>query len=280
MSAQNIVSSMVFGFVVVLCLSTAVSASAALITETFDTQQSADDHGWTQSGNGDGGQIIGFSNTNVAGGDAGEGRALFYKTTTRPYYADTDLGGTLPLDAPFSASGKFDVAGQFEPDTGAFLGFFNPLDNSQFGIIFTDINTTEQTWGLRILTPDGVTQRTTVLNTSHIITPNTDRTFNIEWDPNGGSGESPDGMFSATISGAGDPWTIELTSAERAILDSAGFALNAFGLNKPASGVTRNKWVDFRIDDLTYSVVPEPGSLVLFITGALGLIMWCLRRRD
>lgn len=240
----------------VLCLVAfrAAGSHAALVTEGFGTAQSALADGWLAAGNGLLSNVAGFSNTSDAGGAAGEARALFRRSSsaalTTAFYADVALGGAVPTSGVLNASGKFDVTALSTPDFGfgAYLGYFSPSDNSRLGIIFNDSGP-NLTWGLRIVTPGGGLLVSTGLDAGHVVAPNTDRTFSLAWDPSIGNGR-----LTGSISGAGAAQTIDLTPAQRASLDTAGFALSGFGLNLPsASSSSSGNYADFRVDDATYT---------------------------
>lgn len=234
--------------------------------ETFDTAHGALAEGWLAMNDGVQSNIVGFSNTNDAGGAAaGEGQGHLRRSSVKAHYADMALGGEVSTGSGFAASGKLDVTSVGSPDfgAGAYLGYFNPIDDSRFGVIFNNSGA-NLTWGLRIVTPANSIIAATGLDGGHVISPNTDRTFAFTWDPDNGNGQ-----LTGWISGAGAAQTINLTAGQRAALDAAGFSLRAFGLNLPSGGSSSpGNNADFRIDEVSYTAAAiRPTATEPFDTG-------------
>jgi hypothetical protein len=91
-------------------------------SESFDSQESAAANGGTLF-NGVG--AWGWSNSNLAGGSAGEARADAYTAGTQRWYADLSLKQNLNFTQDWGASGKTDFLADSASDGGMFFGFFD-----------------------------------------------------------------------------------------------------------------------------------------------------------
>ena len=220
------------------------TSTAAIQTENFDV-----DPGWTVVGSGVNGNDFGYqAASSYAGGSPGEGGGRFTRSDFVTYYADTDLGGTLTLDQPFSASGKFSHTDADWPDFGwpEIVGHFSPTGYGRIGVGFTDTSTPNLHWRATILTNDFFTS---FGSTPVLVTPNVEHTWAYEWDPDGGT--SGGGMLAVTLDG--DVHTIELTAAERAI----GATLTAFGF--AGTGAPGGTSKDYQYADM-YICLASVGS--------------------
>jgi hypothetical protein len=259
----------VSGALLSLLMGVVSTANAALISESFDSAASAAANGWVAMGNGVDGQVVGWVNDNQAGGVAGEGQYNVSRgAETR--YADTTLGMTINgnTSGGFTMSGLLNITAiGAGGDTGVppILGFFSsPSD--YLGIMFR--NEGALNWGIRMVTTgDGIVlgdgggpDRNLALNTS--------RTFSMTFDPTLGA----DGTITAAVSDAGAPLSYALSPLQRALLNSMSF--NNFGLIKQSNGANPDEFVQLRIDNVSYTGVPEPSTLTLVMllgTAAFGL---------
>lgn len=269
----------VFGLNVLL-LTMGMSHSAfAVKFEAFETAASAAAHGWAAVGNGLDSQIVGWSNSNDAGGAAGEAQ-VDVKRGALASYADSNLGMVINGSGGFSIAGKLNVVTLVEvPDLGnpPILGFFN--SSSQYlGLMFRgdfDELGSDLSWGLRFSTTGDGIRISSGGDASRKIMLGTPHDFSLVYDPAVGSF----GTLTVSVSGAGDPIVHALSETNRDLLNGAAF--NMVGVIKSATGADANG-INLRLDDLTYTgvPVPEPSSLVTGFIGlaALAAIVW--RKRD
>ena len=232
-------------------------------SQAFDTQDSSRAAGWRESGrNRDAalGLDFGFSDSNQAGGQAGEAGGIFPGNTGNvvEYYADLSIG-EWTLDDPLMASGKFfwdDVNG---PGTGAhqlIIGFFDATDQpsppDHLGAEILDANSQFSVLGLSdgtFLTKHGF---------GRTAPEDTPMEFLFEYDPTGGAfGE---GLVEATF---GDFPTSRYVF--RALDREIGAQFNAFGIfNSPRIGGGEiSPFADAYIDEVTYTSNGEPGPALV-----------------
>jgi hypothetical protein len=207
---------------------------------------------------------FGFSDTSIAGGASGAGEAggAFTRTGVTIAYADVDLGGTLGRNEDLKLSGNFMVTSDYTNFDGAMLiGYFNTADVNTVGAIpfigvqLADVNRAFAT----ITQSDG-----SFTNVLVPITVDTKYTFDLNYIANPLDGS---GTLTGTL--AGVPVSIS-AGASTDTFDAFGIAT---GWTPPAAPALR---MDVYVDDLTYSVVPEPGSMGLSLVLG-GLLV--LRRR-
>jgi hypothetical protein len=257
-------------------------ASAALVTETFDSAASATANGWTALGDGVNGQVVGWSNTSDAGGTAGEGRAQLTKGwPARDGYRDLTIGGAFNINNAFSFSGQLDVFFNNTDVEAVNIGYSSTTTDHVAGIMVSRDNTTgEYRWGVIFSSPIGSngTSGNQVdifagLGPTRTLTSGVDRTFTFSYDPAGNGGL---GTVTASVSGAGDPVTVNLSSLQRTELGDTSW--NAFGINRIPLGLvsSASNQADFRLDNLTYTVVPEPTATAALL---LGTSLLARRRR-
>ncbi len=257
----------------------ALSIYGAVQTQNFDT-----DPGWTTVGSGANGNNFGYQAASAnAGGSVGEAGGTFTRGTTGRIYADTNIG-TLSLDQPFSASGKFDFTGSNRPDFGPsfvighFLEVGDPLagDFSQIGIGFGNGGTNNLEWTVVITVgfANGSSIATGGVLTA--IDPNIDRTWSYDWNPTGGVNGG--GLLTAILSGpGGGTKSLDLTTTQRATLAPA--SVNAFGLSVSYPTLSdSSEFANVFIDDVAYtvadsSVAPEPSSIAVWSLLSLALIV-------
>lgn len=222
--------------------------------------------GWTTIGSGTGGNNFGYSATTFTGGSTGEGGGRFTRDTTFRYYADTNLGGSLNLNQPLTASGRFDHTVANTPDfvNGLFIGHFSASENYAVGIFFTNggSDPSKLAWGINVR---GDMDNILSLQTS--LDANVDRDWSYTWDPTGGVGGL--GRLTATLSGPGGGSKSVDMPPGTFVRPNAMF--DAFGLNATTvDSANMNCFADVYIDDVSYSIpVPEPMI-------AVGLTLACL----
>jgi hypothetical protein len=237
-----------------------VPATAAQVTESFDTAASASAHGWVADGGT--GSGLGFSNTSEAGGAPGEGRALVSGPGSDGSYLDRTIGGTFTSSEPFMFEGKLDVLQTMPGLQNVAIGyhFGSRFRGDVLGLLFTDGATAPQmTWGIVGVAPrtpggSGAVFARAGSDLTRVVAPG-DRTFSFAYDPQGGDGS---GRIVASVSGAGDPLTLDLTPANRALFDNA--ELNAFGVFYGLFDPATTHLADYRFDDVSYTVLPEPAT--------------------
>jgi hypothetical protein len=270
-----------FGCLVAL-LHLAVSLSgthAATTTDNFNT-----DPLWAGNNNtGFGTNNYGYRTSNFAGGAAGEvGGAVASRTAgVHTWYADNTLGGTFSLTDAFGASGRMTMNAQPAGFDGGFeLGFFNLATPTTLGngggvggidqaatIRFLDDNgdLAQYRANVRIGTSEGGTATLDV---------GTDYLFDMQYNPTGGGAGL--GKLDVTFRLASDNSLVAANS--QTIPTGTPWSLNGFGIATLNFG-TNNGPADFFIDNVTYSIVPEPSALVLFGFGIAGLAVCRARRR-
>jgi hypothetical protein len=106
-------------------LALAGGLKASTVTETFDSAESTAANGWTASGNEANGNNFGWSNSNEAGGTAGEAGGFFARSTAYGSYADTS-GGTLSRTHTLNMSGSFRLRNGYLFEGKFYIGFFDP----------------------------------------------------------------------------------------------------------------------------------------------------------
>ena len=243
----------------VVLLGVGQTGTAAIQTENFDV-----DPGWTVVGSGDNGNDFGYqAASSYAGGSPGEGGGRFTRSDFVKYYGDTELGGLITLDLPFSASGKFDHTAAFTPDFGHtnMIGHFSTGGLGRVGIGLNNSGTS--LYWVAVIVLDDFTTLGTGFTT---IAPNVNRTWSYDWDPDGGTA----GEGSLTVMLDAATHTLELTAAERA----TGATLDAFGFGGLAANGSESGWyADMYIDDVAYTVlIPEPSTLIIWLLlGAIGV---------
>ena len=251
--------------VVFVCVS---QVNAAITrTENFDV-----DPGWTVVGSGENGNNFGYQSSKNAGGSAGEGGGRFTRSAFVKYYADTNLGGTLTLDQPFSASGRFDYTVQSTADFG-FTNMLGHFSTSGFGRVGIGVNYDgKKFYWTPIIVFDDFKHVSTSTAFTKII-PDVNRTWSYDWDPDGGAGF---GSLTTILDGV--THTIDLTTEQRA----KGATMDAFGFAGLAGsfGSNPSQYADIYFDDVTYSVIPEASSLIIWsVLGTLAVAATWRKRR-
>lgn len=229
------------------------SAFAFSATETFDTGLGQFD---TVVGNTSNGNSFGFSNTSHAGGTAAEVGGTFARSTSLnlAYVADTSLGGTLGATTDLQMNGRFTVTGENNGDNEILVGFFD-TNASDFDNSFT---------GLIILNPSistnfntGITNNGTSGSLNSILTRNTPYPFSLELNRS-------TGKLSGNIAGVNYSLTVTNTTTYDA------FGIGSGGSLSSSSSNTINAY----FDNLTYTAVPAPSSLIVIALG-FGCLVFC-----
>ena len=95
--------------------------------------------------------------------------------------------------------------------------------------------------------------------------------FSINWDPNNGAGPNQ-GRLDITIGGVSD-FLDDIPTT------NTGLSFDAFGIfGQPCCGARATTIGQIAIDSVTYSVVPEPSSILLLTLGGLALAALAIRR--
>jgi len=237
----------------------AFATRAAAESQSFDSEASASAAGWTEFGSRINSFDFGFSATNNAEGasGAGEGGGLLARSQPIGYYGDRTIGGSSDLSIDLHATGRvkfqninfdgefyfgwFD-ASQAEMDNKDFLGFFVQEPNTASMGAFRVRASIDTANGAQMNIPND-----TALN------------FTLDWDADGGA-IAGEGLMSVTFSTL-DGATMFSSSRE----GSDGMNFDSFGLisNNQTGGQLTNFW----FDDVDYSVIPEPSSLLLAMCG-------------
>jgi hypothetical protein len=181
---------------------------------------------------------------------------------------DTTLGGALTSAQSIQFQGKLDVLQNLPGAQAVTLGYASTTRSDLFGLSFFS-QAGEPNWAVL-----GQVQQATGTSVTRFaeagdgptrnVLPG-DRTFSFSYDPTGGNGN---GRIVASVSGAGDPVTLDLTAGARASFDAARF--DAFGIKYTQLVPPSNTFVtDYRFDDLTYTALPEPQIAALALAGLL-----------
>lgn len=238
-------------------------------TQTFDTEATASAAGWTESGSRINNFDFGFSATNNAEGTAaGEGGGRIARSEPLGYYGDLTVGGTSDLNVDLNASGRLKFQDSAY-DGEFFFGYFDKAaaegnNNSYLGIHVREPR-------------DGVWRVDSSINGNDgdrlNIPDDTAFNFVFDWDADGGAAPG-NGMLTLTLS--------TLDGAQSFVSSIEGFDginVDAFGLLNRPQGGNPGQVGSFWFDNLEYSAVPEPSSIVLAICGLLGLAITAWRRR-
>ncbi len=245
----------------------AIADALPIQAEAFDSEPAP--RGWTGSLNTSGGNSYGYSAaTQHAGGlGAGEAGGTFARLTTRHFYADTTLGGSLDLDDPIQSSGSFFIGNRVNASTSQQVGFLNTagaIGSNIMGIVLGEPapSSSDYRVRLRLRLGDG-TELTTANQTNF---SDGQYSWALDYDPTAGVA----GVASLDIfDSLGSPLqnhSINLLTSHRFI----GATFDAFGLlGFSAAPDNATETYDLFIDDLTYSVaaVPEPSTLALCLVG-------------
>jgi hypothetical protein len=240
-------------------------------TQTFTSEASASADGWTEFGSRINNFDFGFSLTNNAEGVSGEGEGGGVVARSEPsaYYADVSIDGPGDLSIDLNATGRL----KFQDsafDGEFFFGWFDSVQAEANERDYIGIRVREPRDGLwrvraSIDGADGEPQLD--------IPDDTAFDFAINWDADGGATPG-DGMLTVALTSLDGLQTFVST-----VEGFDGTNVDAFGLLSNAQGGNPDQIGNFWFDDLDYSVIPEPSSIVAAIYGLLGLVLVRRRRR-
>ena len=169
-------------------------------------------------------------------------------------YLDTNLGIVVNGNGGFSMTGKLNYIGNTAvPDLGfhPILGFSSG-PNDYLGIMFRgdegDLQS-DLSWGLRFETSTAEIRINSGGDFSRVLTQNVPRTFSLVYEPSAGNF----GTITASVSGAGNPITHNLSETNRGLLNEAVYT--RFGIMHHATEVDLGHGVQLRLDDVTYTGV-------------------------
>ena len=288
MSLLRVTRVLLIGLVPVLGLAMA-HGGTIIESQSFDDAASAAAAGWTGHLNtpADGqGMDAGYRDSSLAGGTTGEaGGTMPSRSAEFAWYADTTIDGSLTGAEALIASGHFTVESIPSFDGAFELGWFDrngdrrPAAPGIGGIedaiairVYDNYGTSDYRMGLRFSDVESGHGQQPGLITGLLTA--IDYLFTMNWDPQG-SGENL-GTLSLHIERADDPSQY----VDRALTNVAWSAMNldTFGL------VTNDfdtvmAGPNVYIDDLSYSVVPEPTASVFLLFLSLVLTGRLLRGR-
>ena len=267
-----------FAVIVVMALVVGPAGAGLLESQTFDTEASAIAAGWTESNSRVAPNDFGFSDSNNAEGASGKGEAggAFprYGGNPHSYYADTTvLRGNPPsdLNVDLRATGRLKYQ-NVNADGEFYFGWF---DTVQAGLPAS----TEDYLGFRINEPNDASGDFRMeaaidgtVSAKIYVPSDTALDFVIDWDADGGAAVG-DGKLTVTFS-----TTDGATSWVNTIEGFDGMVWDAFGMLANDAGPD-DRIANFWVDDLSYTVIPEPGTMTLLGMGILGLVVFGWRRR-
>jgi len=233
-----------------LALAVVSTAEATVITETFTGGVG---QFTTSVGNDSNGNNFGFSNSAYANGATGEIGGVFARVngTSPAYVADTTLGGTLAGSSNFVMSGKFSITGNNNANGGIFAGYFNATPpvigpNTFIGFMIVETYMSDRFQFCPRIAGTYVS--------ALLLTVGIDYTYDLSY--NGTTG-TLSGTITNMSTSAITPLTI--TDASAIAASYTAFGIGSGFANYGDSALRATAY----FDDLTYTVVPEPTSLVL-----------------
>lgn len=240
-------------------------------TQTFTSEASASADGWTEFGSRINNFDFGFSLTNNAEGVSGEGEGGGVVARSEPsaYYADVSINGPGDLSIDLNATGRL----KFQDsafDGEFFFGWFDSVQAEANNRDYIGIRVREPRNGLwRVRASIDGTDGDPQLD----IPDDTAFNFAIDWDADGGATPG-DGMLTVALTSLDGLQTFVST-----VEGFDGTNVDAFGLLSNAQSGNPDQIGNFWFDDVDYSVIPEPSSIVAAIYGLLGLVLVRRRRR-
>lgn len=237
------------------------AARATTVTESFDADV------WTGVNNRAGGNDFGWSNTSHARGAAPGEIGGTFSVNDGAYYAETDLGATLGLDAAISFSARY-VQTSGGTNAVTMFGFFNPSGSDFLGLEFQGYQGQGYIYAL-------ANDATTFYRT---FTWNGLDTVAFDYTPTGGANGY--GTITATVNSSSVSY--DLTEADRAVATQlTAFGFKTFFITGTSGTVTQY------LDDVTYSYptppapepgVPEPATAAVLALGAIAALLASGRR--
>jgi hypothetical protein len=280
MTMRNSLAAAIAAAIMAVFLSVAVQPAKAAtmsITQTFDTAVSASNAGWTTFRSTSGSNNYGWNVGNEVSGTGGQAGGIFTRTSSGSagYYADLTIGQSG------TTSGTLDRALETLTMSGL-LNFSNTDFNGAIRLGYFNSGTFGATGnpfiGLSISEPSGATTDpmrifATVDSGSSTATPilinqNQTYSFSLTWTPTGGGAGTLAGLVAGT--------SVNLTAPAGTGVFNAFGIMNGFSANSAPALNTAGSYVD----NLTYSVVPEPETLAMAGVGVASAVMGReLRRR-
>jgi len=248
-------------FIIIFGLMSIGTVDAFTITEYFDS-----DPGWRSFNLPVDNNDFGFRNSNFAGGNTGEAGGFFSQTDQVAWYGNDTIGNFTGNNI-ISASGLMNIY-NVEPDynNNIQISHFDsngPPHINGMGFQILEYPITGQTTNpssFRIFYKIGDTEGLLFI----INGIKESRTWSYLYDPNDGSY----GSLTVSVSGSGgNTATVFLSGSQR---NSIG-TLNTFGLAEKADNDAYLKQSEFYIDNVSYSGVPEPATMLLLGSGLVGL---------
>ena len=236
------------------------TVDALTFTESFDSNP-----GWRSFNLPVNNNDFGFRNSNFAGGNTGEAGGFFSQADQVAWYGD-DTIGNLTSNNILSASGLMNIY-KVEPhyNNNIIISHFDSsgpsyINGIGFQILEYPINDqSTNPSSFRIFYKIGDTEGL-LFNINGI---NESRDWSYLYDPN----DSSYGSLTVSISGSGgNTATVFLSNYQR---NSIG-TLNTFGLSEKADNAFPEQ-CEFYIDNVNYSGVPEPATMLLLGTGLVGV---------
>lgn len=236
---------------------------------------------------------FGFSNTNNAGGTAGEAGGTFGRSTQHHTYSDTDL--TVTPDGVFDRtktmvlSGKAVITGSSNPDTTVFVGYSAgglAVGDQQFiGLTILEPNPAGGPYRLRAVIQNeqfNAFPTHAVASAPITIAEDTPFTFDLIYSDTGvgDNGIAGDGIGHLFGTIAGTPVDLQASGILTA-LDLSANIFDRFGIGVGFNGSNDPNTLNVFFDDLTYSIqeVPEPSTFALVLVGMSGLVANARRKR-
>jgi hypothetical protein len=210
----------------------------ATVTETFDTEASATEHGWRGSNNTTGGNDFKWSNTSTVSGSAGEAGGSFARSGSFRSYANTTIGS-------YSRTNVLKMSGSFKLNNADFDGSFyiGYFKSGSEATNFAGIAISEPSGGasnpFRGYAAVNITGQT---RSSMIeLTQNTTYSFDLSWLGNADGS----GTLSGTV--AGTPVNVAV-AAGSGTFDAFGLMCGGF------TDVSAQNTINCYFDDLTYNM--------------------------
>jgi len=230
-------------------------------TQDFESEAAAAAAGWVGSDNTVEGNSYGWSDSDNAGGAAGEAGGVFARAGVNDYYADTSIG-TLTLDDSMAASGRLLLTNVQDFTGGQCLGWFNndePIArrSNNLCIRFHEETSTQFRCEPMIESADGI------MNPGdrqiQVLPTDTHYWWELTYDPSGGN----NGFGMVTLKMYDDDAehalimdrSLHLTETQRA---EETLTVNSFGWFHYSQASNPDAHIDLFADDLTYTLGAPP----------------------
>ena len=259
-------------FAVCFCVLLIGVASSWGESQSFDDAASAASAGWTGKDNTPAGGLgldLGWSDSNIAGGTAGEaGGTITWRSPGIGYYADI-TGIALTQGEVLHAEGRLTIDSMVNPDGAFELGWFNESQGPGswipyyggkpdfIGIRFAEPKEDPPVAG-RAMLRVGASQSD---ERPEILTVGNDFLFTLDYDPHG---DGPNvGKLALRIADAADPGTYTDVTLGGIAWDSENLmTLDAFGMLSCDILDQTRPGAEFYIDDLTYTATSSNSAML------------------